>query len=115
VEALALGSAVPVELDLRLERRLPAPLESAAYFVIAEALANAIRHGGGEAVRVTLVDAGDALRITVRDEGPGGADPSRGTGLLGIQRRLAAFDGAVRIGSPAGGPTVLDMELPCAS
>ena len=115
VRALTLGSALPVELDLRLDRRLAAPVESAAYFAIAEALTNTIRHSGAGKVSVTLVDAGTALRITVRDEGRGGADPARGTGLLGIRRRLVAFDGELRVSSPPDGPTVLDMELPCAS
>ncbi|GIH19891.1 histidine kinase [Rugosimonospora africana] len=114
VEALALSSPVPVELDLRLDRRLAAPVESAAYFATAEALTNAIRHGGGGRVRVCLVDAATVLRVVVRDDGRGGADPSLGTGLLGIRRRLSAFDGRLRISSPPGGPTVLDMELPCA-
>jgi signal transduction histidine kinase len=115
VQALALASAVPVELDLRLERRLSAPVESAAYFVLAESLANAIRHSGAGAVRITVADEGTALRLTVHDDGRGGADAARGTGLRGIQRRLSAFDGSLRITSPAGGPTTLEMELPCAS
>jgi signal transduction histidine kinase len=115
VQALTLGSAVPVELDLRLERRLAAAVESAAYFATAEALTNAIRHSGAGQVRVRVVDAGNAVRITVRDDGCGGADPSRGTGLLGIQRRLSAFDGGLSVSSPPGGPTVLEMELPCTS
>jgi signal transduction histidine kinase len=115
VRALALDSAIRVELDLRLHRRLAAPEEAAAYFAIAEAVTNAIRHGGGGNVRVALVDEGNALHITVHDDGCGGAEPSRGTGLLGIQRRLSAFDGALHISSPPGGPTTLDMRLPCAS
>jgi signal transduction histidine kinase len=115
VQALALDSAIRVELDLRLHRRLAAPVEAAAYFAIAEAVTNAIRHGSSRHVRVTLVDAGNALHITVHDDGCGGAEPSRGTGLLGIQRRLSAFDGALHISSPPGGPTTLDIQVPCAS
>ncbi|GAA4234113.1 signal transduction histidine kinase [Streptosporangium album] len=117
VQALALTSGIPIELDLRLDRRLAAPVESAAYFVIAESLANAIRHSGAHRIQVAVAVAGDgdALRITVHDDGRGGADPSRGTGLRGIQRRLSAFDGTLSITSPPDGPTVLDMELPCAS
>ncbi|MFC5000944.1 sensor histidine kinase [Dactylosporangium cerinum] len=115
VHALVLGSTVTVELDLRLDRRLAAPVEAAAYFATAEALTNAIRHSDARQVQVSLVDEGAAVRITVRDDGHGGADPSRGTGLLGIQRRLSAFDGGLRVSSPAGGPTVLEMELPCGS
>ncbi|WP_328470994.1 sensor domain-containing protein [Actinoplanes sp. NBC_00393] len=115
VEALVLDTAFPADLDLRLDRRLAAPVEAAGYFAVAEALANAGRHSGADRVHVTITDAGTALHITVRDDGRGGADPARGTGLLGIQRRLAAFDGELRVSSPVGGPTVLDMELPCAS
>jgi signal transduction histidine kinase len=115
VEALVLDTAFPAELDLRLDRRLTAPAEAAAYFAVAEALANAGRHSGATRIQVTIVDTGAALRITVRDDGQGGADPARGTGLLGIRRRMAAFDGELRVSSPQGGPTVLDMELPCAS
>ena len=113
--ALELASGIPIELDLRLDRRLAAPVESAAYFVIAESLGNALRHSGAQRIQVTVADNGYALHITVRDDGHGGADPSRGTGLRGIQRRLSAFDGTLRIASPPGGPTVLDMELPCES
>src|SRR4029453_16308871 len=104
-----------VGLDVRLDRRLSAPVYSAGYFVVAESLANAVRHSGAHRIQVSVVDAGSALRITVRDDGLGGADPSRGTGLRGIQRRLSAFDGTLRIASPPGGPTVLEMKLPCAS
>jgi signal transduction histidine kinase len=113
--ALTLASSIPIELELRLDRRLGAPVESAAYFVVAESLANAVRHSGAHRIQVSVVDSGPALRITVRDDGRGGANPARGTGLRGIQRRLSAFDGTLRIASPLGGPTVLDMELPCAS
>jgi signal transduction histidine kinase len=115
VQALALASSIPIELDLRLDRRLAAPVESAAYFVIAEALANAVRHSGAHGIHLAVADAGPALRITVRDDGHGGADPTHGTGLRGIQRRLSVFDGTLRITSPPGGPTMLDIELPCAS
>ena len=113
--ALTLAGSIPIELDLRLDRRLAAPVESAAYFVVAESLANAVRHSGAHRIQVSVVDAGSALRITVRDDGRGGADPARGTGLRGIQRRLSAFDGTLRIASPPGGPTVLEVELPCVS
>jgi len=90
-------------------------VESTAYFIVAESLANAIRHSRAHRIQVSVVDSGPALQITVRDNGRGGANPSHGTGLRGIQRRLSAFDGTLRIDSPPGGPTVLDMELPCAS
>ncbi|MEJ3749331.1 sensor domain-containing protein [Actinomycetes bacterium KLBMP 9797] len=115
VQALALASSIPVELDVRLDRRLSAPVESAAYFVLAEALANAIKHSRAGQVWLSVEDRGARLALRVRDDGRGGADPARGTGLRGIERRLAAFDGTVRVDSPAGGPTVIEMELPCGS
>jgi signal transduction histidine kinase len=115
VQALVLTSKLPVDLDLRLERRLKPPVEAAAYFVIAESLVNAIRHSGAHRVKISVVDLGGMLTISVHDDGRGGADPERGTGLLGIQRRLSAFDGSLHVTSPIGGPTMLDMELPCAA
>ena len=113
VEALALASAVPVEVDVQLDERLPAPLESALYFVIAEVLANMARHSDASWAFVRLWLEDGRLRLMVQDDGHGGADPARGTGLRGIERRLAAFDGRMTLSSPAGGPTELFAELPC--
>jgi signal transduction histidine kinase len=119
VEALALASPVPVHLDVELDGRLPAAVESAAYFVVAELLTNAIRHSGaqriGVGLRQSIHNGAPMVSITVSDDGRGGADPDRGTGLRGVQRRLSAFDGRLRIASPPGGPTTLDIELPCGS
>ena len=113
VEALALASVVPIEVDVQLDQRLPAPLESALYFVIAEALANVARHSDASWAFVRLWRDDGRLRLMVRDDGCGGADPARGSGLRGLQRRLAAFDGNVTLSSPPGGPTELFAELPC--
>jgi signal transduction histidine kinase len=113
VEALALASAVPVEVDVALDERLPAPLESALYFVIAEAMANIARHSNATWAFVRLWKEQGKLRLMVHDDGPGGADPARGTGLRGIGSRLAAFDGKLTLSSPPGGPTELFAELPC--
>ncbi len=113
VEALALASAVPVEVDVQLDQWLPAPLESALYFVIAEALANVARHSEASWAFVRLWREDGRLRLMVRDDGQGGADPVRGSGLRGIQQRLAAFDGNLTLSSPPGGPTELFAELPC--
>jgi signal transduction histidine kinase len=113
VQALALASAVPVDADVRLSRRLPAPLESALYFVIAEALANTARHSNASSAFVQLSVHDGRLCLTIRDNGRGGANPACGSGLRGIQRRLAAFDGQLTISSPLGGPTELSVELPC--
>ena len=115
LQALALTSSIPVELDLRLDRRLSAPIESAVYFSVAEALANSMRHSGASVVRIRMEDTGGALGVTVTDDGHGGADPAKGSGILGIQRRMAAFDGVVTVTSPAGGPTAVHVEVPCAS
>jgi signal transduction histidine kinase len=94
--------------------RPEAAVESAAYFAVCEALANAARHSGASRVEIDLRLVGEALRITVTDNGGGGADPSRGSGLSGVRRRLATFDGDLRVDSPLGGPTVVTMEIPCA-
>jgi signal transduction histidine kinase len=112
VRALALDSELPVKVDVNLPGRLGSPVESAAYFAISEALANVAKHAqaGTATVRVHLVD--DTLRITVLDDGRGGADMSRGTGLRGVQRRLGAFDGTLTVSSPPGGPTAVHMTVP---
>jgi len=112
VEALALASAVPVEVDVVLDERLPAPLESALYFMIAEAMANIARHSEATWAFVRLWKEHGRLRLIVHDDGRGGADPARGSGLRGMQQRLAAFDGKFTLSSPVGGPTELFAELP---
>jgi signal transduction histidine kinase len=114
VRALALDSPIRVTVTGSLPGRPPAPVESAAYFAVSELLANVAKHSGVRAAEVDLRYAARALRISVCDNGIGGADPARGTGLRGIERRLAAFDGVLVVTSPAGGPTAVTMELPCA-
>ncbi|WP_375498330.1 sensor histidine kinase [uncultured Jatrophihabitans sp.] len=115
VHALALASPLPADVHADGVGRLPAPVESAAYFAVAEALANVIKHSGARHAVIALEHAGDTLRVAVRDDGRGGADPACGTGLRGIERRLSAFDGSLAVSSPPGGPTVVAMVLPCAS
>jgi signal transduction histidine kinase len=115
VQALALAHPLPVEVDADVPERLPAPVESAAYFAVAEVLTNVIKHSGAHRARVCLQHDGALLRMTVEDDGRGGADPGAGSGLRGIERRLGAFDGRLDVTSPPGGPTVVTMELPCAS
>jgi signal transduction histidine kinase len=95
-----------------LDERLPAPLESALYFVIAEAMANIARHSEATWAFVRLWPEPGKLRLMVHDDGHGGADPARGSGLRGIGSRLAAFDGKFTLSSPVGGPTELFAELP---
>jgi signal transduction histidine kinase len=114
VRALAMSLPVPTEVTGHLEGRLDTPVESAVYFAIAEALANMGRHSHAGAAWVIIQHADGVLAIEVGDDGVGGADASRGTGLRGIRRRLDAFDGTMRVFSPPGGPTVMIMELPCA-
>ena len=114
VRALAHGLPVPTTVDGGVHSGLETPVESAAYFAVAEALANVVRHSGATSAWVAVRRELDVLFLTVGDDGRGGADPSAGTGLRGIERRLAAFDGTMTLSSPLGGPTVVTMELPCA-
>jgi signal transduction histidine kinase len=113
VQALVLTIPVQVDLHTKLPGRLPAPMESAAYFAIAEALANVVKHSGADRAWVLLEHDAGKLVALVGDNGTGGADVGTDGGLRGIERRLAAFDGMLAVTSPAGGPTVLTMELPC--
>jgi signal transduction histidine kinase len=115
VRALALATPVPTEVETELGGRLPPPVESAAYFAVAEALTNVIKHSRASRCWVHIRRAGGSLEIVVGDDGAGGADPARGSGLEGIRRRLAPFDGTLHLDSPPGGPTMLTMELPCES
>jgi signal transduction histidine kinase len=132
IRALALDSPLPVDVTGALLGRPPAPVESGAYFAVSELLANAAKHSGAESATIDLRHESGALRISVRDNGRGGAIPSDGTrlgdpgggtgprdsgggtGLRGIERRLAAFDGVLVVTSPPGGPTEAVLEVPCA-
>ncbi|MBE1593697.1 histidine kinase [Nonomuraea angiospora] len=114
LEAAALLCPLPVEVEIDLPGRLEAPVESAVYFAVAEALTNVTKHSGASRGWLRVAHAGGILRVTVRDDGRGGADRAAGTGLRGIDKRLSAFDGLLILRSPSGGPTELTMELPCA-
>ncbi|MFE7761936.1 sensor histidine kinase [Streptomyces sp. NPDC057438] len=105
-------SVVPVELDVDLPR-FAESVESAAYFAVREALANVGRHSGARRARIGGRYADGVLSVEVWDDGTGGADPARGTGLTGLSDRLAVLDGTLSVHSPAGGPTVLSLEIPC--
>src|SRR5262249_23755035 len=111
---LALGVPVRVHVAAEMPGRAPAPVESAAYFAVSELLANATKHAAATEVWIDIRHSDGMVRIGVTDDGKGGADPHSGTGLRGIERRLAAFDGVVDIASPPGGPTAVTMEIPCA-
>jgi signal transduction histidine kinase len=114
VQALALDCPVPVTTEIDLPGRPPAPVESAVYFAVAELLSNVAKHAGATCAMLRMYYADALLRVEVTDDGAGGADPGNGTGLAGIERRLGAFDGILAVNSPAGGPTIVVIEVPCA-
>jgi signal transduction histidine kinase len=114
VQALVLDTPLPTALEVDLPGRLAAPVESACYFAVAEALANAVKHAGARHAGIRIQHASGLLRIEVADDGAGGADPAQGTGLQGVERRLGTFDGILAVSSPPGGPTMIAMEVPCA-
>ena len=114
IGALAARTPLPTNVEVDLDGRLPAPVELAAYFTVAEALTNAVKHARARSAKVRLWRENGRLRIEVRDDGLGGANPT-GHGLDGLHKRLAALDGTLAIASPVGGPTVLYAEVPCAS
>jgi signal transduction histidine kinase len=93
--------------------RLPERVESSAYFAVAEALTNVVKHSKATRAQVTLSRTGALLVMEVQDDGTGGADPARGTGLTGLSDRVAAAGGRLLLASPAGGPTLVRVELPC--
>ncbi|GAA4473640.1 sensor histidine kinase [Phytohabitans houttuyneae] len=115
VTEIAERCPVPVELRIDLPERPPEPVEAAAWFILNEALTNIARHSGASRARIELVRRGGLLVIDVHDDGVGGADAARGTGLLGLADRVAVHTGRIALSSPPGGPTVLRVELPCAS
>jgi signal transduction histidine kinase len=115
VTALAAGAAVPTGVEIGELGEIPAAVEAAAYFVVAEALTNAAKHAPASGATVRLARIGGILSVAVTDDGAGGADETRGTGITGIRRRAAALDGTARVSSPVGGPTVVTVELPCGS
>ncbi|MFD3684926.1 sensor histidine kinase [Nocardiopsis sp. NPDC058631] len=115
LSALVARTTVATRLDVGELGTLPVAAETAAYFVVTEAVTNAVRHSTAQEIDVRLERVGGVLRVSVRDDGAGGVDESRGSGVTGIRRRVAALDGTVRVDSPAGGPTVVDVELPCGS
>ena len=139
VRALALDTPIRTETDINVPGRLDPPVESACYFAVAEALTNAVKHSGARLVQIRIRHSAGVhspgyparpsfparpfrparpspglLRIEVTDDGTGGADPARGSGLQGVERRLGTFDGILAVSSPPGGPTIIVMEIPCA-
>jgi len=114
ISGLAALSPVPVTVSADLDARPTASIEAIAYFVVAEALTNVAKHARATRADVSIVRHGDVLRVVVSDDGAGGADP-RGQGLSGLADRVAGVDGTLSVHSPAGGPTVIEVELPCGS
>jgi signal transduction histidine kinase len=112
LRALARRSAIPVELDVATDTRFAEPIEVAAYYVVSEALANAAKHAQASRVKVSLVPRNDSTLLSIRDDGVGGADPARGSGLVGLADRVEALGGSVRISSRPGGGTQITAELP---
>jgi signal transduction histidine kinase len=114
LSGLAALSPVPVTVSVELPSRPPAAIEAIAYFVVAEALTNIAKHAHAHHTRIIVVGVGDQLSVEITDDGVGGADPA-GQGLSGLAARVAGVDGQFRITSPAGGPTTLEVTLPCGS
>ena len=112
LRALCRRSAVPVELDLHADRRLPEPVEVAAYYVVSEALTNAAKHAHASVVNVDLDTHAPTLQLAIRDDGIGGADPSHGSGLVGLSDRVEALGGTLQVTSPAGNGTTLLIDVP---
>ncbi|HEX2073097.1 MAG TPA: sensor histidine kinase [Geodermatophilus sp.] len=115
VRELAYRAPVAIELTVPAERRLPPSVEAAAYYVVAEALANVAKHASATAVSVSVTEGGNRVVVEVCDDGIGGADPARGSGLRGLADRVEALGGTLAVDSPAGGGTRLRAEIPCAS
>ncbi len=115
VRSLALESPLEVTVDAVVPRSVDPALESAVYFGISELLTNAAKHAKAVHGRVVMTLGAGVLRAVVIDDGVGGADPLRGTGLTGLKRRLAVFDGTLSVSSPSGGPTIATLEVPCES
>jgi signal transduction histidine kinase len=112
LRALGRRSTVPVQVDVRFDGRLPQSVEVGAYYVVSEMLTNAVKHSGASTVAVELELADGLLRLQVRDDGIGGADPLRGTGLLGLRDRIQALGGTFDVHSPVGGGTTVTCKIP---
>jgi len=115
LSAVIARSPVPVTLETSIARRPPAAIESAAYFIVTECLTNVARHANATKVSIGITRVGDRLVMEIHDNGIGGADASRGSGLQGLRDRVLALGGTMYVISPVGGPTTISVELPCGS
>jgi signal transduction histidine kinase len=114
LSGVAARMPIPVRLTVDVPRRPSATIEAVAYFVVSEGLANITKHAQASQAEVFVQRAGDRLHIIVSDDGVGGADPARGTGLTGLAKRAGSVDGTFDVASPPGGPTLITVDLPCA-
>jgi signal transduction histidine kinase len=114
LRALTRRSPIPVQLDQRIQERLPDPVEISTYYIVAEALTNAAKHSGASLITVSaeVEQVDGTVRLEVADDGVGGADFSGGTGLLGLKDRVDALSGRIDLHSPPGGGTTLRVTLP---
>jgi len=115
LEEMLRGSVVPVQPTIDVPDHLPPHVETAVYFVVAEALTNVAKHSGAQQAKVSVTTADDTVTVVVEDDGIGGAHESKGLGLAGLRQRLAGVDGVLGLTSPAGGPTVLEARIPTAA
>jgi signal transduction histidine kinase len=106
---------MPVEIEVRCERRLAEGVEAAAYYVVSEALTNAAKHAAASRVQIALRLENSTLYLSIRDDGVGGADPTRGSGLVGLRDRVEALGGRIEVASPPGSGTRLQVEIPLPS
>ncbi len=114
LESLADRAPLPVQLDQATGERLPAPVEAAAFYVVAEALTNVAKYADASSVRVSVERLNGRAVVEVADDGCGGADPAKGTGLRGLVDRVSALDGTLSVDSPEGGGTRVRAEIPTA-
>ena len=112
LKALARRSAVPVELEVRVAARLPEPVERATYYIVSEALTNTAKHAHASTVYIAVEAHDGVLGLSIRDDGCGGADPTRGSGLIGLTDRVDALAGTIEVASPIGAGTTLLITLP---
>jgi signal transduction histidine kinase len=111
-KTLARRSTVPVNLELGIERRLPDSVEVAAYYAVAEALTNAAKHSQASEVRVRAHATAETLNVFISDDGIGGADSGKGSGLIGLKDRIEVLGGRMHVASPPGGGTAIDIKIP---
>jgi signal transduction histidine kinase len=115
LSGIAARAPLPVRLCVDVPVRASPTVEAVAYFVVSEALANVAKHAGASRAEIEVRHERGMLSVIITDDGAGGADPSRGSGLLGLAQRVRSVDGTLTVSSPAGGPTIITAELPCAS